>query len=188
MSFGQLALLLLGVCVLASGIPIAVGIFYLPTVEKISNGDIGLVENMTCEVKGMVPYFFGKDSLTLTAIFPIGVGALSVSVTYTIILVSIPIIVVVVPVCFAYRTALTGSESAFLPWLTTILSFIPVLNPIATVYFVKSYRNAVIQVFIRPCPSTKCRVTPNSAGEGNNGNIPPITDATSLQLDPATTV
>ncbi|KAH7696967.1 hypothetical protein AAVH_35953, partial [Aphelenchoides avenae] len=85
MPYWQLSLLLFGVCVLASAIPLAVGIFYLPTVERISNGDVGLIANMPCKVKGMVPYFFGKDSLSFPAIFPIGVGALSVSVTYTII-------------------------------------------------------------------------------------------------------
>ncbi|KAH7714903.1 7TM GPCR protein [Aphelenchoides avenae] len=216
MSYGQFALLLLAVCLLASGVPCAVALFYLPTTERISNGDVGLVETLTCEVKGMVPYFLGKDSLSFPAVFPIGVGALSVSVTYTIILfctykiwrminssatmsqrsrslqqqlsyalyvqASMPLIVVAVPMCFAFQAALTGSESAFLPWLTTILSFIPVLNPIATIYFVKSYRNAIIKIFMRPCPSMKCWTTSgsvsSSAGEGNNRKIQPITNAT----------
>lgn len=63
MSNAEFALLLLGVCVLASGVPCTVAIFYLPTVERISNADVGLIENMACEVKGMVPYFLGKDSV-----------------------------------------------------------------------------------------------------------------------------
>lgn len=55
-----------------------------------------------------------------------------------------PIVVCAIPMSGAFCVALSGSESVLLPWLTTILSFIPVLNPISTIYFVKSYRKAVV--------------------------------------------
>ncbi|KAH7721042.1 hypothetical protein AAVH_11509 [Aphelenchoides avenae] len=64
-----------------------------------------------------------------------------------------PLLVMALPLAFALGAMLTRSErlSFALPAVTAVTAWIPLMNPLSTIYFIRSYRVTIMRTLCRPC-------------------------------------
>ncbi|KAH7724847.1 7TM GPCR protein [Aphelenchoides avenae] len=74
-----------------------------------------------------------------------------------------PLVAMVIPLGFALAAMLTESDrvSFALPAVTAITAYVPLLNPLSTIFFIRSYREAVIHFFSSHC--VRKRIAPHAS-------------------------
>ncbi|KAH7710440.1 7TM GPCR protein [Aphelenchoides avenae] len=85
-----------------------------------------------------------------------------------------PLAVVVVPVFGAIAVITTGSEQirVLSQFATTSLAWIPVMNPISTIIFIKAYRRAVLNLLPRRVATVSdCEQPPQAETMANNSTL-----------------
>ncbi|KAH7693511.1 hypothetical protein AAVH_39452, partial [Aphelenchoides avenae] len=66
-----------------------------------------------------------------------------------------PLLVIVIPISGMIIAVFTKSESMRIvaQYCTTSLAWIPVLNPLSTITFIKCYRNCFTKFFVKVAPT-----------------------------------